>query len=111
MKAFDVDERQKIAEMTPGRAKKYCNTVVELRGDWESVKVGIMFWALRQKFHKSTRDFKRLIETGNDPIIEFNYWHDNFWGHCTCQKCANKTHQNHLGRLLMVIRDEKENKK
>ena len=32
----------------------------------------------------------------------------NNWGVCRCARCGNRQDQNHLGKLLMKIRDEKE---
>ena len=46
-----------------------------------------------------------LLSTGDVAIIEGNYWHDNFYGQCTCEKCAGKG-KNKLGKLLMDIRSE-----
>lgn len=40
-KTLDLDIRKKILEMSPYEAKKYCKTI-ELRNDWEDVKVTIM---------------------------------------------------------------------
>lgn len=37
-------------------------------------------------------------------IVEGNYWHDNYWGNCTCDKCKNIEGQNKLGKILMKIR-------
>jgi hypothetical protein len=38
-------------------------------------------------------------------LIEGNWWHDNFYGSCTCNKCVNKG-ENNLGKILMKIREE-----
>jgi predicted NAD-dependent protein-ADP-ribosyltransferase YbiA (DUF1768 family) len=47
----------------------------------------------------------KLIATPDEELIEYNEWHDNFWGMCTCNVCANKTHQNKLGKLLTITRE------
>ena len=36
---------------------------------------------LEQKF-SDTELKKKLVDTGNEKIIEGNTWHDNFWGSC-----------------------------
>lgn len=59
---------------------------------------------LKAKFGGNLKN--KLKTTGNTTIIEGNYWHDNFWGSCHCLKCKGKG-QNHLGNLLMKIRDNK----
>lgn len=53
---------------------------------------------------------KMLLETGDVKIIEGNYWHDNLWGNCFCKKCENIKGQNWLGRLIMDIRSQVEQK-
>lgn len=43
---------------------------------------------------------QKLIETYPADLIETNNWHDTFWGVC------NGVGQNHLGRILKVIRNK-----
>lgn len=65
---------------------------------------------LREKFSRGTRYRDLLDQTKGEQIIEGNIWHDNFWGNCSCNKrpeCV-KEGKNHLGMLLMKIRDEKD---
>ena len=42
----------------------------------------------------------KLMATGNCQLIEGNTWGDRYWGVC------DGVGQNHLGRLLMEIRDQ-----
>ena len=60
---------------------------------------------LQEKF-KNPVLAKKLIDTGDTELIEGNYWHDNFWGKCSCEKCKNKPKANTLGILLMDIRSK-----
>jgi predicted NAD-dependent protein-ADP-ribosyltransferase YbiA (DUF1768 family) len=55
---------------------------------------------LRQKFMKNDLYRDALRETGDQQLIEGNYWGDTFWGVC------DGVGTNHLGRLLMEIRAE-----
>ena len=105
MKTLDTDERRAIARcLTPGQAKRMGRKVA-LRPDWEDVKIAAMKECLYQKFaDDQLADW--LLETGNQDLVEGNYWHDQFWGVCYCEKCANVEGKNMLGRLLMEIRDE-----
>ena len=50
---------------------------------------------------------QQLLSTGEE-LIEGNYWHDNFWVSCSCEKCGNRG-QNNLGKLLMKLRSEYRN--
>ena len=47
---------------------------------------------------------KKLLATGDAYIVEGNHWHDNFWGNCSCSRCDRLVGQNHLGKILMLIR-------
>ena len=45
----------------------------------------------------------KLLATGEEELIEGNYWHDTCWGVCNCAKCGDKG-ENRLGKLLMEVR-------
>lgn len=86
-----------------GKAKKL-GQKLELRPRWGKVKVSLMRNLLRKKF--SVRELKsRLDATKPEELVEGNYWHDNFWGDCHCQRCIDVKGKNMLGKLLMEIRD------
>lgn len=54
---------------------------------------------VEQKFeHPVLR--KRLLETGDQEIIEGNSWGDRFWG------VSGGAGENHLGRIIMDLRAE-----
>lgn len=108
-KTFSIKEKILIASFDSYKSKKYSRKL-KLRKDWDNVKLDIMKDLLNIKFNKEP--FKTLlINTGSSEIIEGNYWHDNYWGSCTCEKCNNNG-LNHLGKLLMEIREKlNENKK
>ena len=49
-----------------------------------------------------------LLENGETRIVEYNTWHDNVWGICTCERCERAvvySPQNTLGEILMEIRE------
>jgi len=89
---------------TPKEAKRRGRNI-KLRDDWEQVKNQIMANILHAKFRDP--DLRnRLIRTNPKELIEGNYWHDNYWGICTCYKChLQKRKLNVLGRLLMKERN------
>jgi ribA/ribD-fused uncharacterized protein len=98
-KTLDINERKQIALLPSASASKKYSHTMTVREDWKSVRMGIMENLLRQKF--SQPSFKRrLLETGNQELIEGNTWHDTFWGVC------NGVGSNNLGKLLMMIREE-----
>jgi predicted NAD-dependent protein-ADP-ribosyltransferase YbiA (DUF1768 family) len=61
---------------------------------------------LRQKFVNHSEFRRKLLATGDSMLVEGNIWHDNDWGDCSCERCANKPGQNNLGRLIMQVRKE-----
>jgi ribA/ribD-fused uncharacterized protein len=106
MKTENTEERRKIINaLTPGIAKKLGRSV-ELRKDWEFLKVFLMYRGIIRKFtsHKDICD--KLIATGTALLVEGNYWHDNFWGDCHCNSkiiCLSAG-KNFLGKILMDVR-------
>lgn len=76
---------------------------IPLRSDWEDVKVSVMRDLLRQKF--STPEMaSKLRDTRPHELVEGNWWHDCFWGRCTCSAHGGKG-ENWLGLLLMETRE------
>lgn len=82
-----------------------------VRPNWQEMSLKVMSGLLLQKFsiERNPMMAQRLLATGDRHIEEGNYWHDNFWGHCDCNPCAEKLGlgvrgHNHLGKLLMKIR-------
>lgn len=99
-----ADFREMISRISnPGDVKKISSRV-KIRRDWDDKKLEFMNWAVREKFKDETLA-EMLISTGDQEIIEGNWWHDNFYGSCSCVKC-NGSGENHLGRILMKIREE-----
>lgn len=88
------------------RLIKYAIMPIEFANDL-SIRLEAMESILRSKF--SVPELKeKLLSTGNAELIEGNYWHDNFWGSCqeSCAKCFSKEKHNHLGKILMKIRQD-----
>lgn len=105
MKTLNIQERKAIAAAeTPGKAKRMGRNV-SLRPDWEKIKVYVMLEGLRLKFADPTLA-QKLIDTGDEELIEGNWWHDNTWGSCYCSDCINKPGRNMLGIILMELRKE-----
>ena len=105
MKSLKEDERKMIAAAeTPGKAKRLGRSIT-LRPDWEMIKYGVMLLGLRLKFCDIELR-EKLRKTGDEMLVEGNYWHDNTWGDCSCEQCRNIPGQNRLGRLLMQVRNE-----
>ena len=106
-KADRESDRKLILECkTPGQAKRL-GSVVKLISIWDEVKDLVMETGVRAKFLQNTDLKYRLLNTKNYIIVEGNYWHDNYWGTCYCNKCKNNiTAKNKLGRILMDLRND-----
>lgn len=106
LKTTNKDERAQIRSMdSPGAAKKLGRQAT-LRADWDKIKDGVMLDLLRDKF---SREPQRglLLSSGDAQLVEWNDWHDRYWGRCTCprRECKGNGH-NKLGVLLMQVRRE-----
>lgn len=71
--------------------------------NWHTLKFQIMEECLRSKFENPILR-EKLLATGNQNIQEGNYWNDRIWG--VDLSVTPNIGENHLGRLLMKIRDE-----
>ena len=76
--------------------------------NWDEISYGIMEDILKAKFSVPERK-EKLLATGDAELIEGNRWHDNKWGNCTCERCANKEGLNWLGQILTEIRNNLKN--
>jgi hypothetical protein len=93
------EEKEAIRNCTtPGQAKRM-GKIVTLRPDWEENKLVFMESFVRQKFITHQELLALLLATGNEELIEGNTWGDVFWGVC------NGIGENHLGKILMKVRD------
>ena len=97
-KTLDLSQKREITKMiTPGRAKRYGRRI-ELRPDWNQVKVAVMYDIVRAKFAQNEALADKLLATGDALLIEGNKWGDQFWGVC------NGSGHNWLGRILVLTR-------
>jgi ribA/ribD-fused uncharacterized protein len=104
-KTNDLLAREHIRQAaTPGEAKQL-GQICPLRPDWDTAKIDVMRTMLRKKFRRQKNGAK-LLATGSANLVEGNTWHDNYWGDCRCARCKDKPGENHLGKLLMEIRNE-----
>lgn len=96
--AYPEDCVEVLMTDSPFDVKKLGKTV-RLKENWDSMKVAIMFEILKEKFSQNQNLRRRLLMI-EDDIIEENTWGDTFWGVC------DGSGSNHLGNLLMIIRDD-----
>lgn len=103
-KCMREEEKLPFTEYGPGKSKGIGRRV-QLRPDWEKVKVGIMEEIVRAKFTQHPELTARLLATGDKILVEGNHWGDTCWGVDT----RTGQGENHLGRILMKVREELKN--
>lgn len=101
-KTLDRDNRLAIASIPAWEAAKAkkAGRKLAMRPDWDTVKVSIMRELIKEKFHPHTELSQMLLDTGDQELVEGNWWGDTFWGIC------HGTGENWLGKLLMERRSE-----
>lgn len=107
-KSMNKKDREAFTKMNPSEAKQ-AGRRVELRKDWEQVKIQIMTDIIKQKFLQNPELAEKLLATGEAYLEEGNTWGDRIWG------TVNGQGANRLGIILMETREElsrmKENQK
>lgn len=98
-KCANPKDRARFQPLLGAEAKALGKKVV-MREDWNEVRLSIMWDVLQAKFTQHPDLAAKLIATGDEEIIEGNTWNDKFWGVC------NGKGMNHLGIMLMAIREE-----
>lgn len=100
-KSLDASVRRRVAMCYRAADAKTLGKILATRPDWYigNTRLRIMRDLLVQKF--GTEPLRgQLIDTGQARLVEGNYWGDRYWGVC------EGTGENHLGRLLMEIRED-----
>ena len=82
----------------PYKARGMGHRIKTIRPDWFDIRISIMEELLYIKFsHPQLKEWLQC--TGQSKIVECNTWGDTFWG------IYNGVGENHLGTLLMKVRD------
>ena len=99
-KTLDFEKRELISKAKNPDVAKSMGRKLQLRNDWEEIKLNIMLTLVRKKFYYIKDLKKKLLDTSDNILIEGNYWKDTFWGVCDGKG------ENHLGKILMQVRKE-----
>lgn len=112
-KTNDPVIRERIRRAKDPQAAKRLGRQVMLGEDWEWRRFAVMNMLLRRKF--ADPELRALLdETKGHVLIEGNNWGDRIWGMVRVMRTTPWDDKpvpcwdgdNHLGRLLMEIRDE-----
>ncbi len=112
MKTTSATDRTRISQMTASKAK-HMGKIVDIRPDWENIKLNVMEYVQEYRCTSDPKFLDTLLSTQGD-IVEWNTWHDNFWGCCQCGALTSSPYgvrnctkgKNHLGKILMKLRDK-----
>ena len=98
-KVVDMERRKQFCKLDPSTAKRKGRNVT-LRHDWEQIKDKVMEDCVRDKFTRNEELRQRLLDTGDEELVEGNVWGDQYWGVCRGRG------KNMLGKILMRVREE-----
>lgn len=98
-KSLDLEERDIIRSSGSAGMAKRLGRHVKVRDDWDDIKLEIMSELVYQKFYGDPDLANKLLGTRDKVLVEGNWWGDRFWGVC------NGVGYNHLGRILMAVRN------
>jgi len=98
-KTEDLELRKQFLNISPKESKQL-GSKIEIRKDWDNIKMSVMYDILLSKFTRNTSIKLSLLNTKNKYLEETNWWGDVFWG-----VCENKG-RNELGHLLMLVRSK-----
>lgn len=102
LKTLDLSQQAEVLSAGSPAEAKSRGRRVKLRPDWDTGgRVVAMQMILEAKFVGEYAE--RLLATGTVELVEYNCWHDQFWGDCTCGSCVLPG-VNMLGELLMARR-------
>lgn len=103
-KSADPQYRLYVQMAKTAREAKTLGQMAVLITGWDDKKFNIMYDLIEQKFSiPYLRD--KLLSTGDSQIIEGNYWHDTYWGVCSCSLHRGEG-DNYLGRIIMDRRSK-----
>ena len=98
-KTLDLKVREDISKMAKPSDVKRLGKRLVIRENWDTLKISVMKVLVYQKFMNHPDLLRMLFATGDQKLVEGNYWKDTFWGVC------NGVGENHLGKILMEVRE------
>ena len=87
------------ASSDPDEAKRLGRRA-SLPDDWAERKRYVMLEVVTAKFGQNPECRERLLETGEETLVELNSWEDTYWG----ADGETGEGRNVLGRILMGVR-------
>lgn len=107
LKCRDYTDMVQFCNLDPATSKRLARELKragKCKPNWNDLSLEVMEDLIRVKFNVHQDLKQKLLDTGDAELIEGNYWKDHFWGVC------NGVGENHLGKILMKVREELRNK-
>jgi ribA/ribD-fused uncharacterized protein len=100
--AAKCKDPKQMASFEPmdGKQARAVGRKIELRSDWNDVRVHVMQHIVAAKFAQNRGLAEKLVKTGHAKLVEGNTWNDKFWGVCDGEG------KNVLGLILMSVREK-----
>jgi ribA/ribD-fused uncharacterized protein len=98
-KCADLEQRLLFQPLLGAQAKAL-GKKVKMKDTWLEDRLYVMTEIIEKKFEQNPELAKRLVATKDEEIIEGNYWGDTYWG------VSNGKGENHLGKILMWVRNK-----
>ena len=105
-KSLDFAERRAVKNAKTASEAKRMGRKIKRRTDWFDVSLVVMETLVRQKFTRYPELKSKLLETGDAKLIEGNNWNDRFYGAVYDTNRSEWMGENHLGKILMKVREE-----
>ncbi len=102
-KMISKKHRAEVATASNAATAKRLGRLYPVRKDWEEKKDKIMYKLVSRKF-QNIKLATLLMNTGQAELIEDNWWGDQYWG------VSKGKGKNKLGRILMKVRQELQDK-
>lgn len=99
-KCENTEDRIQFTACNPHKSKML-GRKIRIRKDWDFIRLLVMGKLLRMKFEQEPHR-QQLLDTDNSVIVEWNNWNDKFLG----ADFETGEGLNHLGLILMKIREE-----
>lgn len=99
-KSIDYHDRRLIESQPTPKLAKQKGRRINLRCDWSTICQQVMHYFVKKKFQDNPTLAHRLVDTAPKYLYEGNCWGDRYWG----VDQATLEGENHLGRILMNIR-------
>lgn len=101
-KTLNEDDQERIRKLKSPVFAKRAGKRVQMREDWNIIKVDIMLELVLLKFVHHSHLRRKLLDTGDMILEEGNTWGDKVWGICPPGSGIGR---NELGKILMDVRE------